>query len=70
MDETFLELAKRDREQAIQRLMEAWKIGRIQAERIVAVHLGEFEGDIVTVDESGNEVPLTFDGDDWLQQIT
>lgn len=58
MAETIVDLARRDREAAVRRLMEAWRIGRTQAERIIALELGESVADLLTTDESGNVVPL------------
>lgn len=64
MDE-IRELAKTDRDAAVRRVMEAWSLGRAQAELIIAVELGEWQGDLFTTDEDGNEVPLDLPPFDW-----
>jgi hypothetical protein len=64
----IIELARTDRDAAVQRLMEAWGIGRAQADLIIAVELGEWQGDLFTTDENGNEVPLTLPPFDWRSE--
>lgn len=68
MAETIAEMARRDREAAVKRLMEVWHIGREQAEHIVAVELGEFKGDVYTLDADGNELPHEWPPSDWPRQ--
>lgn len=68
MAKTLIELARIDREAAVVQLMTVWEIGREQAERIIAVELGEFQGDVFTVDEAGNEIPLEMPPADWLRR--
>lgn len=58
MAETIVELARRDREAAVRRLMKVLNIERPQAERILAVELGEFEGDVFVTGADGIDRPL------------
>ncbi len=45
------------REETIRLTAEALGISRLEAEFIVALELGEVDGDVVVVDDDGNEVP-------------
>lgn len=60
MAETIADLARIDEEGAIKRVMTDYNVDRQQAERLVAVALGRFRGDVYLIDEQGNETPLPF----------
>jgi hypothetical protein len=68
MDE-IRELAKTDRNAAVRRVMEAWSLGWAQAALIIAVELGEYQGDLFTTDKDGNEVPLVLPAFDWRKVV-
>ena len=51
------ELAREDREAAIRLVMTTFGYDRVQAERLVAIQLGEDLRDVVDIDERGNERP-------------
>jgi hypothetical protein len=63
--EEILKLAETDRDAAVERLMAALKIGWAQAALILAVELGEWRGDLFTVDAAGKTVPLSLPPFDW-----
>lgn len=65
MAETIVDLARRDREAAVRRVMTVLGIGRTQAERIIALELGETVGDMLETDEKGNAIDLDLPPSDW-----
>ena len=45
-----------DREKEIQDIMIASEVTRAEAEFIYALEVGEIEGDVIVVDENGNDI--------------
>ena len=53
------------REQVVQALIDnKFALGEVEAEFMIGIELGEIDGDVIVVDDYGNEVKRQPDGDE------
>ena len=53
------------REQVVQALIDnKFALGEVEAEFMIGIELGEIDGDVIVVDDYGNEVKRQSDGDE------